>query len=353
MKRACPIGSLVLLIGCGGTSDIGAGPSAIVDASSDTGNIDAGARDQKAPEATASDARPEAEAGIPCVAPTDPSKTSLCVELVPEDIDFIPSDPDFDGKGQLTYEIFTTPDPTVAAAIATVIHGAGDNQIDLSKPIGAERFDGLPSAVYVRVSFADGDPLRGALWGGTWAAGTDYAKGLADSMPLMPVALTPGHGLTVSMKLWALRQLRVQLSRGADLSPAGDGEGPITVAAIDGVSYKAYGIARGCANINTTASMDLVGFVVGTGPYLAVAVLDDFGLGTGNAGFPPGSIVSFDPTSGASLDALGYGPRSYKVSSALSLKAVIDPPDGGADHGTCGVTDGGAFDASAADATGQ
>jgi hypothetical protein len=345
MKRCCALGSLVLLFGCGGTNEIGAAPSGAADASLDTIDDRVGAVDHAAPEANAIDAKPDVEAGLPCAPPADPTKSALCVALVPEDIDFIPSDPDFDGKGLLTYEIFTTPDPTAAAAIVTVTHGAGANQIDLSKPIGVERLDGLPSTVYVRVSFADGDPLTGSVRGGFWAAGTDYAAGLAGSMPLTPIALAPGQGLTVSMKLWAFRQLRAQVSRGADLTPAGDGEGPISVVALDGASFKVYGVAQGCANINATPSLELVGFVLGAGPYVVIAVLDDFGMGTASGGFPPGSIASYDPASGTALDLLRYGPRSYKVSTSLALEVVLPPPDGGSDNGTCRVSDGGIPDA--------
>ncbi len=278
------------------------------------------------------------ETGTPCPAPSDPTKSALCLTVVPENIAFT-SDPNFDGKGWLIAQVFDTPTPDLPdggelPALASVALPAGGPDagpiVDLSQPIPMLRFDGLPTTVYARVIFEDPVSPTTAVAAGAWLAGYDLSTGFMSDTALLPQPLQQGAGTNVSLNLIALRQMTVTMNR--TVTPAGNGEGPaIVVATPDQVptaNSELFGLATNpCASVDGNDTAQATGFVVGKGPYYVVGQLDDFGLGDGGISLPPGSLVSLE-LGGAgyeipSADRMTYAPTAYQVSQTISLDLVV------------------------------
>jgi len=154
----------VALAACGGsTSSIAPGDGGARDgissADGPTGSEGGDAASTDSSASVDADGGSAVEAGPPCAAPTDPSKSALCLDVVPETIAFT-SDPRFDGKGLMVAEVFDTnipdlPDGGSVTPLAAVSLPGDGGTLDLSQPIPPIRFDGLPTAVYARVLFTD------------------------------------------------------------------------------------------------------------------------------------------------------------------------------------------------------
>jgi hypothetical protein len=271
----------------------------------------------------------------PCSPPADPSKAALCITVAPEPMSFT-SNPDFDGKGYLVAQVFDTslpdyPDGGEEPALAAQTFGEPDaGTVDLSQPLPAIRFDGLPATVYPRVVFVDGPTLSGSIGAGTWLAGYDLGNGLGGQPPLVAQQLVAGTGTSVTMKLSALRQLVVTMTR--TVPPAGNGEGPATFVAttVQGPASGSplFGVGQNpCARVDGTNVALVSGFVIGTGPYYVAGVLDDFGTGDGGVDLPPGSLVSLQLANGGlqipAADQLTYPATAYQITQTIALDLVM------------------------------
>jgi hypothetical protein len=255
--------------------------------------------------------------------------------VVPEAIAFT-ADPAFDGKGYLVAQVFDTPLPDApdggeVPSLAAQTFGEPDaGTVDLSQPLPAIRFDGLPATVYTRMVFVDGPTPTGSIGAGTWLAGYNLADGLGGQPPLVAQALTVGMGTSVTMTLSALRELVVTMTR--TVAPAGNGEGPATfVATTDQVPASGsplFGAGQStCARVDGTNMAQVSGFVIGTGPYYVAGILDDFGLADGGIALPPGALVSLQQTNGTlqipAADQLTYPPTAYRVTQTVALDLVL------------------------------
>jgi hypothetical protein len=292
-----------------------------------------------------------------CAPPSDGSKAALCIVLAPEPMTLVPSDLALDGKGVLFLEVFDTPNPdlpdggTQQALAGTVLPppaDAGLGEVPLatlaSTPI---RFDGLPGkTVYARGFFADNAAAiktGGELVPGTWIGGYDLSNGVKDALPIQPITLAAGSAKTSTLPLVALRRLLVSVSRASTVTPAGDGQGPLQVLAIDtqkpGPSSKLFGLGRlGCADLSGTASVIVKGAVAGTGPFWLMAFLDDLAAG-GSGGIPDGAMASLEIAGGQpqipASNKLAYAADAYQVSAAVQMSFVIPKGDASGDHATC------------------
>ena len=332
----------LFLAACGGatTSNLAGSDSGTDASSGDTGGVgldSSQGSDGNQGGGDAADSGSSSEAGPPCAPPADPTKSALCLTLVPESIAFT-SDPSFDGKGWLIAQIFdsTLPDypdggqkPDLASA--ELPPGLPDGgTIDISQPIPVLRFDGLPSTVYVRAVFFDNPNPPTPVGAGTWLAGYDLQNGIHSQLALVNQALTPGSGTSISLPLTALRQMVVTLDRA--VTPAGNGEGPAEVVATPDQSPSSgspiFGLGTSpCSRVDGTNTAQVSGLVIGKGPYWVAADLDDFGLSDGGAGLPPGSLTSLDFVDGGYLlpaaNQLTYAANAYQVALTVSLNVVV------------------------------
>jgi len=286
----------------------------------------------------ASDAGSSGETGPACAPPTDPTKSALCLTVIPEDIAFT-SDPKFDGKGWLVAQVFDTslpglPDGGELPAIASLELPAGGPDagpaVDLSQPVPVLRFDGLPATVYARAIFVDDPAPTPVVGASTWLAGYDLSKGLLNQTPLVAQSLPAGTGTSVSLHLAALREMSVTLDR--TVTPAGNGEGPATVIATPDQAPSSnsslFGLANNpCVRVDGTNTGLVTGFVIGKGPYYVIGVLDDFGTGDAGVSLPPGALVSVVPTDAGlqipASDQMTYAANAYRVSQTIALDLVL------------------------------
>lgn len=299
-------------------------------------------------ETSASDVLADVATPDPCAPPSDPTKSALCLDVAPEAITFVPGDPAQDGVGILFARLFSSPRPDVdgganAAAIGEAITipaqpdgglEAGVNTMSLANPIAPVRFDGLPSRVYARVLFIDDFTQFRALGAGWWLGGLDLANGLTDA-PLLPIDLEAGRGKTVRVDLRALRRLTVNVTRAPAVSPAGNGQGPVRLFAVEGnrltAGVKVFGTAMNpCGDISGASAAVVNGWVIGPGPYYLAGWLDDFDRG--GSGIPGGSLTSLSFVGGTpelpAANRVLYAPTAYSISHAVEMNFVI-PNDAG------------------------
>ena len=336
----------LLLAACGGATSSSIAGS---DSGSDGSTVDTGTggMDSSPGGGDAADSGSSGDAGPPCAPPADPSKSALCLTLVPETIAFA-SDPSFDGKGWLIAQIFDSAQPDYPdggqkpdLAHAELPPGLPDGgTIDISQPVPVLRFDGLPSTVYVRAVFFDNPSPPTPIGPGTWLAGYDLQNGIHSQLALVNQTLTPGSGTSVSLSLTALRQLVVTLDRA--VTPAGNGEGPAEFIATPDQSPSSgspiFGLGTSpCAKVDVV-NTKVSGLVIGKGPYWVAADLDDFGLADGGVGLPAGSLTSLDFVDGGYLlpaaNQLSYAANAYQVALTVSLNVVV-PGAPSTDRVTC------------------
>jgi len=286
------------------------------------------------------------DAGIPCAPPSDLKKSSLCIVVAPEAIQFLNGDPDFDGKGFGAIEVQSGPNPDLpdggsVPPLAQSIFGTGDaGELDLATPIPMTRFEGLPTTVYPRVVFVDLKTPGKQPGAGWWIGGYDLSKGFVQPQLLLPVTLQPGQGTTVTVDLIALRKWNVTVTRSA--TPIGNAMGKVDVLAMtDPVPSSAsalYGVASNpCANVSGAKKAVAGGFVLGKGPYYAVALLDDFG---GGGFLAPGSLTSLEVKDGGGLEnppsaLMTYPATAYLIARTVDLDLTVPKPNPSVDTVVC------------------
>lgn len=284
------------------------------------------------------------DAGPPCAAPTDPSKAAICLYLTPEAIDFVSSDPNYDGKGILGVQAYSTPagDDDAGVGAPVILPAQPDGGVDggpvlmdLAEGVPMVRLDGLPvGVVFVRAVFFDSAFAEKTIRPGWWMAGMDISKGFFDSK-LTPITLVAGTGTNVSFDLHALRKLTVSMSRAEAAEPAGNGQGPARSLVIDkqtaDSTSKGFGVAQAsCGDLSGNGAAVLEGLVVGPGPYWVTGTLDDYDAG-GIVG--PGSMISIESAVDGGFvvpaaNKLSYAPRAYQVNHNIQVNLTI-PRDGG------------------------
>lgn len=383
MRRSIVLASLALvpflLAACGGSSDDGGGGAGGASGSAGSGGAagsggsggtagsggSAGASGDASVEASDGAAGDggagggagdgAAEASDACADPTDASKAALCLVVQPDAITFVPGDPAFDGKGVLAIDLFDTPSPdlpdggtvTPLASVLLPVQSSdgGISEADLAtlaaQPI---RFDDLPPTVYARVFFADDTSMlvspQDGPRPGLWVGGIDFSNGIADHAPLEPIALQTGQGTTAPVALHPLRKLTVTVDRTA--SPIGDGQGPLSVVAIDSQTPSStsqiFGYASlDCADLSGSGTVTVSGFVLGPGPHWLAAVLNDLGVQSND--LPPGSLTSLEPSGGTlqipAGDQLTYAADAYETTASITLGLAVPAGDAGGDGVTC------------------
>jgi hypothetical protein len=348
-------GAAGIAVACGGSSNNGSPGSAGDGGLDATTMSDAGGTgsESSAPEAGPDGSTADAgDAGTTgCAAPSVSTNAAVCVTVSPEAIAFL-SDPNFDGKGLLTVGVYSSAhpgsnDPGLAPSVLLPMldAGAGDGGValvDLSQPVPVVRFEVPATTAYVRAIFIDNPASLadgGGLQAGWWLGGLDLSHGI-DNAPLVAVPLTAGSASNVTIDLIALRQLTLTVSLGANVTPAGNGQGPLTAIAVnttilsDAGTYL-YGLGQlPCANVSGDAQATVPGWVVGHGPYWIAATLDDFDAGSS---FPAGGLFSLELDAGVpfipSIDEIAYDASAYRVTGSATL-TYVNPWDGGADADT-------------------
>ena len=296
------------------------------------------------------------DASSPCEPPLDPTRAAICVQMVPEPIAF-EADADFDGRGTLLVQVFDRPDPELPdgghiTPLAEAALGTPD-ALDLGDPIPVIRFDELPTTVYVRAVFVDGDPDDFPA-PGFWLGGLDVSQGLEDRPQLSAVNLTAGAGKTVSVPLLALRRLRVDVGLAPTATAFDDAQGPAeflvtATREVDGAALFGFG-RTACANVGGGRTATIEGLFVGAGPYFLLATLDDFALGTSGGTLPPGSLTTLEDDGTGTLvvsAATSFTAPSdaYSHTVAVELTHALGIGDASAPASFSCDADGGAMDA--------
>jgi hypothetical protein len=292
----------------------------------------------------------EGPSPTPCAAPSDPTKAALCITVAPEAIQFVASNPDFDGKGLLVAEVFDTQFPNLADGGTAVplqsVEYSGAMNIDLSQTLPVIRFDGLPvETVFPTIVFSDVATPTSDLQAGYLIGGYDLSNGILNSTPVKSVTLQQGSGTGVTIDLVALRGLTVNLTLGTTLT--GNGQGPATIIAtttetpMNGSPLFGAGQSS-CVSVAGNTPAAVTGFVIGKGPYYAAAVVAQFGPLDAGVSLPPGALTSLvEANSGIMIppaDMLSY-PASYPataymITGSLTLGFVV-PGSPGSQTFTC------------------
>jgi hypothetical protein len=288
----------------------------------------------------------EGPSPTPCAAPSDPTKAALCITVAPEAIQFVASNPDFDGKGLLVAEVFDTQFPNLADGGTAVplqsVEYSGAMNIDLSQTLPVIRFDGLPvETVFPTIVFSDVATPTSDLQAGYWIGGYDLSNGILNSTPVKSVTLQQGSGTGVTIDLVALRGLTVNLTLGTTLT--GNGQGPATIIAtttetpMNGSPLFGAGQSS-CVSVAGNTPAAVTGFVIGKGPYYAAAVVAQFGPLDAGVSLPPGALTSLvEANSGIMIppaDMLSYPATAYMITGSLTLGFVV-PGSPGSQTFTC------------------
>jgi hypothetical protein len=349
-------GAAGLVVACGGSSNNGTlgagsdggGADATMTMSGDGGGSEAASASGAEAGTDGSSSMDGGDSGTPaCAGPSVPTNAAVCVTVSHEAIAFL-TDPNFDGKGLLTIGVYSNAHPADSAALAPSVllpaqdAGPADGGlalIDLSQPVPVVRFEVPATTAYVRAIFIDNPASLadgGSLQPGWWIGGLDMSHGI-DNAPILPLQLSAGMATNINVDLVALRQLTLKVSLDPSVTPAGNGQGPLTAIAVntqilsDAGTYL-YGVGQlPCANVSGDAAAIVPGWVVGRGPYWVAATLDDFDAG---GSFPAGGLFSLAIDAGVpfipSIDEITYDASAYQVSGAATL-TYLNPWDGGAD----------------------
>jgi hypothetical protein len=302
----------------------------------------------------------ESDAGD-CALPADGTLSALCLRFDPEPIDF-EKDSRHDGKGVLIVQLFDTPIPEAVdggprAPFAEQRYpeqadaGAGVEANVTALPL--QRFDGLPKTVYVRSIFSD-DPATlppRFLGSGVWLGGYDPNGGLRPEVPLAEVTLTPGVATVRTVRLRVMRSIKIGLQLDSAVKPLDDGQGPAIAVMFRnstlGLDNPPLGFASSrCAVLPAGGQAVISGFLLGSGEYYVLGMLNDLNLASRFAQPIAGSLLSttsLDPTPPPLVDKLTVGERQYSAEGQVVLRQVV--PVLGADAGVgyaCPSGDGGA-----------
>lgn len=281
-------------------------------------------------------------------APADSTKAALCISFTHDALDFLAADPSFDGKGLLAVDVHDTPNPdapdggslpALSGAVFPRATAAMRGRSTSPRPCRRFASTGCRRAPSTRAIFLDSRDTQkvGAGW---WLGGYDLTGGLQTHNLLLPVTLTAGTGTAITLDLTALRGIGVTLTR--SVTPLGNGQGPGTViftpSALPNDASTFFGVASNpCVNLAADDASALVtGFVLGSGPYYAFGVLDDF-VADAALALPPGALTSLAQVDGSivnpSSSQVQYAPGAYVVTKILDLDLVVPFPDGGPDGG--------------------
>jgi hypothetical protein len=300
------------------------------------------------------------DGGPSCAAPTNAAAARLCLKFAPDTVTF-GATPDLDGKGSLLITIFKTATPT----------GAGDvvGQRMLSLPTGTDApldvtnlppqdFDGLPETVYIRTLFIDNAAWfakQTGLMYGMFVGGLNLNDGVKPAPGLRAVTLKKGLGTDVSQRLVVLRKYTTTLTLKEGVTPADDGQGPLSLGVFTQQSPTGAAIFGGvevaCTDV-TKGPIPLTGFfyslsVPSTGATMWFGgQLDDFNQ---LAVTPPGSLVSLTGGLIPVDQSLKVMPGDYSVTVPhVELNFVLGGSTG-FPHYACPTTGGGTPDAGGGD----
>src|SRR5690606_9465322 len=117
----------------------------------------------------------------------------------------------------------------------------------------------------------------------------------------------------------AFRELKVEVGPSTD--PVGDGQGPLSVIAVDSQeisvpepNFTVFGLATAdCVDLSGSNKVTVEGIIAGKGPYWLVGALNDFG----GSDLPPGTLVSLQlalPPKVPDANKLTYPADAYTVS---------------------------------------
>jgi hypothetical protein len=275
-----------------------------------------------------------AAGGATCVPPTDPTKAALCLDFDPELVELGTTQND-DGVGRLLIQIFDTNNP-VFGVTEPLVQVTRSGQLVTS--LASERFDGLPSRVFVRTALVDRADAAvyieyGGKAPGTWLGGYDFRDGDSDTLRLEGIELTPGAGTSVTQALTVLRSLTVTVSTSA--TPAHDGIGPAVFFPLQsnvvlfGIT-PSYGIGwNECADVSDGTTTDIEGYVIGPGDFYLLTVLDDLMTPEEDFdGFMLSAPALASPLILGDGQKVTFGPTQYSASTELDLNLVA-PVDSG------------------------
>jgi hypothetical protein len=191
--------------------------------------------------------------------------------------------------------------------------------------------EAFPETVYLRAVFLDNKAALapdGEGWG-AWLGGQDLSNGVVTPQPILPLSVAQGSAQDVDVPLVALRRLSVQLN--LEITPRGDGEGPLLVTAFRTATPTTgtplFGIAGAACAKAAPGPVSVTGYLIGSGAFYLGALVNDLGA-TGS--LPPGSLVSLDTSGpgGASRlpTRLAVAPTEYAASIDVPLNAMIPLP---------------------------
>ncbi|HEX4476152.1 MAG TPA: hypothetical protein VH142_13795 [Polyangiaceae bacterium] len=266
------------------------------------------------------------DGGVACGAPANAADAKVCLSFDPEKITEL-NRPDLDGQGTLIIQAFDTatpsdtteplktifyPPPTDAGLATTDVYSLP--QIDI---------DGLPETAYIRVLFVDNPAwflTQSGLTYGMFIGGFDLTQGVLPPPALRALPLTKGKGTLKVESLTALRLFTTTVKLMDGVTPADDGQGPMSVGAFDVAAAAGQPVLGGvqlpCTDI-TKGPVDVSGFLYGDGDFWLIGQLDDFNQGGLSK---PGSIVSLGGgTNGQSA------PDSQKVTVAADQYSLSVP----------------------------
>lgn len=285
-----------------------------------------------------------------CAPPANASDAALCVHYTHDNVTFNVNEAGLDGQGILVVEVFDTPTPddgkdggTKTQPIAALAYpsqpdGGAPNLASIST-LPMQRFDALPTTVYVRTIFVDNLAILGGnkeLTWGAWIGGIDLSGGLKQTLPIETVQLTAGQGTSITQHLTALRRLRVHVTLASGTTPLDDGQGPLEFVVWDtqtpDVNTPAiFGLGtRRCADVTGTGAI-VEGFVLGTGDRYISAQLDDYNIGKDPR---PGAIDSIQVDDGGApkipdANKITVGAQQYALQHAVELNSVEAVGDAG------------------------
>jgi len=339
----------------GGTGMGGGGGKA---GSAGTGGMAAGGTDGGTGPETGTPGTPEAgtgdggDGGPPNPCP-DPAETpdanapnsKVCLRFAPEQIAVSTTDTQLDGKGVLLIQFYDTDTLTATTVPLKTIQYppppatplTGNESVYSLPQIDVE---GLPETVYMRVLFVDNQaffvPAIKTLTWGMFIGNLDLSAGVLPPPKLKKLTLTNDKGtMPDPIKLTALRKISTSIELMTGVTPADDGQGPLSVGCFDVAAPSNApvrgGAQLGCKNVTAGPITGVTAFTYGSGDRWVGAQLDDFNQG-GTAKI--GNIASLGGGTGQSIldsQKITFAADQY---SATLAKIVLNYVLPGATPGT-------------------